>query len=136
MHGPESMVRQLLEVTNRHDLEGIVACFDDEYENATPVHPARSFRGREQVRRNWTQILGGIPDMEAEILDGRYDAETAWTEWEMRGTRPDGSPALMRGVMIFTVPGNLITGCRFYLEPVDPGTGTVDEHIRRQVTPA
>src|SRR4051812_40894700 len=50
---PLALVDRLVQATNDHDLDGLVACFAADYENATPAHPARSFRGREQVRRNW-----------------------------------------------------------------------------------
>lgn len=46
------VVARLLRATNEHDLDGVVACFAPDYSNETPVHPARSFQGREQVRRN------------------------------------------------------------------------------------
>jgi hypothetical protein len=58
-----------------------------------------------------------------------------WTEWEHRGTRPDGSPHLMRGVVIFGVEDGLIDWARFYLEPVEAGGGGVSEAIRKQVRP-
>ena len=35
-----------------------------------------------------------------------------------RATRPDGSPHLMRGVVIFGVSGGVADWARFYLEPV------------------
>ena len=65
MDGPRTMVEQLERATNAHDLEALVECFAEDYENETPLHPARSFRGREQVRRNWTQIFAFVPDLHA-----------------------------------------------------------------------
>jgi len=134
MQGPESMVGRLVAAANRHDLEALVACFaPDGYVNETPAHPARSFRGREQVRRNWEQIFAHVPDIISEVLRASYGPDIAWTEWEMRGTRRDGSEALMRGVMIFGVTDGLARWCRFYLEPVDAGSTTVDDAVRAQV---
>ena len=63
MDDPNAFVDRLLQATNDHDLEALVACFADDYENETPVHPARGFRGREQVRRNWEQIFAHVPDV-------------------------------------------------------------------------
>jgi hypothetical protein len=130
--GPGALVERVCRAVNEHDLDALSACFASEYRNETPVHPARGFEGRAQVRRNWEQIFGGVPDISAEV---RWiaDDQTAWSEWEMRGTRRDGSTHLMRGVVIFGVDGDEATWARFYLEPVqDDGEG-VNEAVRRAV---
>ncbi len=132
---PAVVVRRLRDATNAHDIEAIVACFAPDYRNETPLHPARSFLGTEQVRRNWTQILAAIPDVSTEILASAASAETVWTEWEHRGTRRDGTAHLMRGVIVFGIAHGLIATARFFLEPVDDdGTG-MDAAVRRQVSP-
>jgi ketosteroid isomerase-like protein len=131
--GAEVMVDRLLQATNAHDVEAVVACFAEDYQNETPVHPARGFRGREQVRRNWQQIFDFVPDLKAEVLRRAIDGETAWTEWEMTGTRRDGSTHHMRGVVLFGVRDGLASWAHFYLEPVDEGSGTVDDAVRQQV---
>jgi ketosteroid isomerase-like protein len=130
--GPRAMVERLTEAVNAHDLEALTSCFALEYRNDTPAHPARGFQGRSQVRRNWEQIFAAVPDITAEV-SSIADADTVWSEWEMRGTRRDGSPHLMRGVVIFGVEGSEATWARFYLEPVQEGGGDVDETIRRAV---
>jgi ketosteroid isomerase-like protein len=127
------MVDRLLRATNDHDLEGVEACFAEDYENETPAHPGRSFRGRAQVRRNWEQIFAFVPDLRAEVLDSAVDGESAWTEWAMTGTRRDGTPHHMRGVIVFAVRGGLAIRARFYLEPVDESSGSVDQAVRDQV---
>jgi len=63
------------------------------------------------------------------------DGDTAWTEWEHRGTRPDGTQHLMRGVVIFGITHGVAAWARFYLEPVQADAGTVDQAVRQQVTP-
>ena len=131
MDEARSFVDRLLDATNRHDLDGLVACFAEDYENQTPVHPARGFRGRGQVRRNWEEIFAFVPDIRAELLASAIDGDTAWTEWDMSGTRRDGTPLHMRGVLIFGVCDGLAEWARFYLEPVDESSGTVDD-ARRQ----
>ena len=98
---PTSLVRRLAAATNAHDLDALTACFADDYLNETPAHPARGFRGAEQVRRNWAQLFAGIPDLSARILATVGTGDTVWAEWEMSGTRRDGAPHLMRGVIIF-----------------------------------
>jgi ketosteroid isomerase-like protein len=122
-----------LAATNAHDLDALVGCFADDYENETPAHPARSFRGREQVRRNWEQIFAHVPDVHAAVTSRATGGDEIWTEWEMTGTRGDGSPHDMRGVIIFGVRDGLAVRARFYLEPVDGGGNTVDGAVRDQV---
>ena len=130
------MVNRLVNATNAHDLEALVSCFTEDYLNETPLHPARSFRGRAQVRRNWEQIFGFVADLRAEVTRRAVEGNTAWTEWEMQGTRHDGTAHHMRGVVVFGVRDGMAEWARFYLEPVDEADGTVDEAVRAQVVPA
>jgi ketosteroid isomerase-like protein len=127
-----AVVKRLSRAVNEHDLDALTRCFALDYRNETPAHPAQGFEGRSQVRRNWEQIFAAVPDITAEV---RWIAEqgTVWSEWEMRGTRQDGSPHLMRGVVIFGVDEGEATWARFYLEPVQQGGGDVDDAIRRAV---
>lgn len=133
--GPAAMVQRLCQATNDHDLDALARCFAAGYRNETPAHPARSFVGRDQVRKNWAQIFTAVPDVRAEILRCAEDGDTVWSEWEHRGTRPDGSAHIMRGVVIFGVEGGLASWARFYLEPVQDRSAGVDEAVHSQVRP-
>lgn len=132
-HGGTGILNRLLAATNAHDIDAIVACFADGYRNDTPAHPARSFSGRDQVRRNWQQILGFVPDIHASVLRSSVQDQIVWSEWEHRGTRRDGTAHLMRGVIIFGVEHDAIAWARFYLEPVQEGGGDADHAVRAQV---
>jgi ketosteroid isomerase-like protein len=132
---PAAMVQRLRQATNEHNLEALVGCFAPDYRNETPAHPERGFTGRAQVRANWTQIFAAIPDVTCEALGCVVDGDTVWSEWEHRGTRRDGSAHLMRGVVIFGVADGVAAWARFYLEPVQPDSGTVDQALRQQVMP-
>jgi ketosteroid isomerase-like protein len=128
---PMAMVRRLEAATNLHDLDALVDCFADDYLNETPAHPARGFRGPDQVRRNWAQLFAGIPDLTVRVVGIAVDDDIAWSEWEMSGTRHDGTSHLMRGVIIFRVVAGRAAAARFYLEPVDDVSGNVDAAIAR-----
>jgi len=132
MSDARDFVDRLVAATNSHDVDAVAECFAADYENWTPVHPARGFAGREQVRRNWTTIFAAVPDITAAVTAIAVDEATAWTEWEMSGTRRDGSPHLMRGVVIFGTAGGRATWARFYLEPVDNSSGDVNAAVRAQ----
>ena len=133
MKGSLATIDRLVRATNQHDLEALVGCFSEDYENETPAHPARGFRGRAQVRRNWEQIFAFVPDIHVEVVRSAAEPDTAWTEWEMRGTRRDGKSHWMRGIIVFGVSDDSIRWARFYLEPVDETDATVDDAIREQV---
>jgi ketosteroid isomerase-like protein len=133
MSEAQEVIGRLVQATNDHDVDAVAGCFADDYENETPVHPGRSFRGREQVRRNWEQIFAFVPDLRAEVTRSTIDGDTAWTEWEMAGTRRDGSAHQMRGIVLFGVRDGVVRWARFYLEPVDLAAGTVDDAVREQV---
>jgi ketosteroid isomerase-like protein len=130
--GPGATVDRLRRATNEHDLDALAGCFALDYRNQTPLHPSRGFQGRAQVRRNWEQIFAAVPDITADVT-WIEDEATVWSEWEMRGTRRDGSPHLMRGVVIFGVEGDEAIWARFYLEPVQDGGENADEAVRRAV---
>jgi ketosteroid isomerase-like protein len=126
---PGAFIERLRDVTNAHDLDALVACFAPAYRNETPAHPARGFVGREQVRRNWQQIFAAVPDLTTDVTWIADDAQV-WSEWEMRGTRPDGQAHLMRGVIIFGVEQGLAIWARFYLEPVEAGGPDADGAVQ------
>lgn len=128
--GP-AVLQRLLGALNGHDLDEMVACFADDYVNETPAHPLRGFRGNAQVRANWTQIFASVPDINARILDSNIDGNKVWTEWDISGTRVDGAPFLMRGVVIFGITADAIGAARFYLEPVEHTSGDVNAHTGR-----
>lgn len=128
-----TMIERLRDATNAHDLDALVDCFATTYRNETPAHPARGFTGREQVRTNWQQIFAAVPDLTATIQHTVTNGGEIWSEWEMRGTRPDGSTHLMRGVIIFGVTDERASWARFYLEPVDPGDEGATAAVRQIV---
>jgi ketosteroid isomerase-like protein len=131
--GPAAVVQRLLTAINAHDLDAMVALFAEDYVNEWPAHPQRGFQGNEQVRRNWSQIFAGVPDLQARLPRMVVDGDTVWTEWDIAGTRRAGGPFLMRGVSIFGVAEDRLAWVRFYLEPVEEDSGDVDANTRRVV---
>jgi ketosteroid isomerase-like protein len=125
----ERFVAELAEAVNRHDLDALTGLFAPDYVNETPAHPARGFVGNDQVRRNWTTIFGGVPDIAAEVTALAVTGDTVWTEWRMDGTRRDGAEHHMRGVVVFTVNDGRATAARFYLEPLDTSSADVDAAV-------
>lgn len=125
------VIEELIAATNAHDVDRLVDCFSPSYVNVTPAHPARGFHGREQVRRNWASIFAAVPDIETRVVASAVADGQVWTEWEMGGTRRDGTPDAMAGVIIFGVEEERIVSARFYLEPVETTSGDADAAVQR-----
>jgi ketosteroid isomerase-like protein len=135
---PRVLLERLIPAVNQHDLEGLVACFQPDYAMVNPAHPQQGFHGNEQVRGNWSQIFGAVPDIQASVLRSAVDGDTLWTEWAMSGRRIDGGEFDMRGVFIFGVVDGRASWARMFLEPVEPTGENVDAAVSRLVgeTPA
>lgn len=124
-------IERLRQAVDTHDLEALVACFHPDFRNETPAHPRRGFAGTDQVRANWARIFNSIPEITARVERVALDGDVVWTEWEMGGTRVDGVPQLLRGVIIWGMSGDRLIWSRFYLEPVDSGEDGVEGAIGR-----
>jgi ketosteroid isomerase-like protein len=127
---PMAVVERLQAAINAHDLDALIGCFTPGYISEAPAHPARDFVGSDQVRRNWGQILAGVPDLRAELVRSTVDGDTVWTEWDWTGTRRDGQPHHMAGVTIQGVEGDALAWVRFYMETVEVSDVGNDTAIR------
>ncbi len=125
------VVHRLREAITRHDLDALVACFDDDYESEQPAHPARQFRGREQVRRNWGVFFREVPDMLAELVAATRDGDTEWAEFSWTGAHRNGDRFVMRGVTLFEVREGRIVRGRLYMEPVEEGGDDINRAMTR-----
>jgi ketosteroid isomerase-like protein len=132
---PLAVARRLQAATNAHDLDALVACFTEDYVSEIPVHPSRTFRGADQVRRNWAQILTGVPDLHSTLLRHAVAGSDVWAEWEWSGTRRDGAAHLMRGTTILGVEEGRIAWSRFYMEQVVDDGLPIDAAVLAAVAP-
>src|SRR5439155_682984 len=67
---PKTVLEKVRRAMNAHDLEGLLALIEPEYESEQPAHPDRAFQGREQVRKDLGSIFGRVPDRRADIVPG------------------------------------------------------------------
>ena len=126
----KQLVMRLQAAMNAHDVEAFVACFAEDYDSAQPAHPDRAFRGREQVRANWSAIFSSVPDFRAELVGVTAAGETAWSEWRWEGTQTDGERLDMAGVIVFGVRDDAIAWARLYVEPVEEAGAGIDAAVR------
>lgn len=115
-----SVTDRLVEAINGHDLERLVDCFGPAFSVHWPVHPNRSFNGRDAVRRNWEAIFKAYPGIQVTLMRQAYSGAETWGEWEFKGESLEGGPPFwQRGVIIVVVDGEAIVQAHFYMEPVD-----------------
>ena len=133
MGEPLRVLDRLMDALNRHDVDAFVDCFQDDYESYQPLRPSEAFRGSQQVRRNWSRIFESIPNVRGEVLRSASSGDTAWVELSLTGTRTDGSPLDMRGVIINGVTDDRIAWARLYLEPVFENAGDIDRGVAEMI---
>jgi ketosteroid isomerase-like protein len=125
-----AVLGRLEQALNSHDLEQLVECFDEEVLSEQPVHPSRTFRGRDQVEKNWTQIFAAFPDLEARLVRSTVDGDTVWAEWDWHAVRSDGTAADIRGLTVLGIASDRIGWVRFYMEPVEQDGAGIDAAVR------
>ena len=131
MGDARAVVERLTAAQNEHDLEGMLACFHDDYRSEQPLFPSRSFQGIDQVRANWSALLGAIPDFHAEVLRSAADGETVFVEIHWTGTKADDTPLDERGVLIAGVRDDRIAWGRLYVDEVELEGADIDATVRR-----
>jgi ketosteroid isomerase-like protein len=107
------------EAMNAHDLDALTECFAEDFSSELPIHPGRSFTGRERLRSNWAGLFAHVPDLSARVLQSAADGDQVWSEWEISGTTMEGEQYLSRGIAILRLRGERIASVRFYLDDVD-----------------
>ncbi|MEA2194816.1 MAG: hypothetical protein QOG42_1250 [Solirubrobacteraceae bacterium] len=117
--GALSLAERLAQAMNAHDIDAFVALFAEDYDSRQPAHPDRAFRGREQVRENWSAIFASVPDFHADLVGASADGSRLWSEWRWQGTHADGSRLDMAGVIVFGVRDGAIAWARLYVEPIE-----------------
>jgi ketosteroid isomerase-like protein len=128
---PRALMDRLTAAQNAHDLEGMLACFHEDYRSEQPLFPVRTFQGIDQVRANWSALLEGIPDFHAEILRSAVDGDTIFVEIHWTGTKAEGTPFEERGVLIVGIRDDRITWGRLYADEVERGGADIDAVVRR-----
>jgi hypothetical protein len=128
---PRAVIDRVTAAQNAHDLEGMLACFDDGYRSDQPLHPDRSFQGVAQVRANWSALFEAVPDFHAEIVRSAVAGDVVFAEVHWTGTRANGAPLEERGVLIFGTDDDRIAWGRLYVEEISSEGSGIDAVVRR-----
>ena len=116
---------------NAHDVEAMLVWFHEDYRSEQPLFPARSFVGIDQVRANWSALLGAIPDFHAEVLRWAAEGDAVFLEVHWTGTKADGTPLDERGVTVMGVRDGRIAWGRLYVDEVARESADIDTVVRR-----
>ena len=84
------VIERLHSAINRHDIDALMDCFEPDVRNELPTRPERGFRGREELRGYWEQIIGDEGQLRAKLLRCTRADDIAWAEWCWHGERADG----------------------------------------------
>jgi limonene-1,2-epoxide hydrolase len=121
---PRLVIERLQRAMNERNLDAFVECFDPLYHTEQPLHPDKGYRGRDKMRKEWSQTFRRLPDFHAKLIRTAVDQEMVWAEWHWSGTQKDKVRVDMLGVTIFGVRENRIIWARAYMEPLhNPGAG-------------
>jgi ketosteroid isomerase-like protein len=131
MSDPRAVIDRLTAAQNAHDLDAMVACFHEDYRSEQPIYPARTFQGIDQVRKNWSALLQGIPDFHSEIVRSAVEDDTVFVEVHWTGTKADGSPLEERGVLVMGIRDDRIAWGRLYAEEVEREGEDINEVVDR-----
>jgi ketosteroid isomerase-like protein len=130
MGDARALMDRLTAAQNAHDLDGMLACFHEDYRSEQPQFPARTFQGIDQVRANWSALLDAMPDFHAELLRSAVDGDAVFVEVYWTATKKDGTPLEERGVIIMGIVDDRIAWGRLYVDEVEPEGADIDAVVR------
>ena len=106
-----ALLERLFAAFNRHDIDGVMACFapDVVFDAAAGPHVhGRRFVGREETGRAFVAVWTASPDVAWHVHRHTLAGDRAFSEWRFAATRPDGGRVEVEGVDLFTFAGALI----------------------------
>lgn len=116
----EQLIKRYFDAFNRHDLEGVIACFHDEAVLAGPN--GKRLVGIAEVRRSYETEFALFPDAHCELRlctgnSGRGVAESYFT-----GTRSERTRIEAIGAEVIEIADGKIKEIRDYHQPVQSTT--------------
>ena len=113
------LLEQIRAALDAHDLDAFVEFFREDYVGERPRHPGSPMSSREDVRRNWAEVISDVPDLRVDVPAAVEDGGTIWSEWHAYGTARSGATLELRGVIIFGIQEGRVAWSRMYMEPVE-----------------
>jgi ketosteroid isomerase-like protein len=113
------LLERMRAALDAHDLDAFVSFFRDDYVGERPRHPGSPMSSRDDVRRNWEEVISDVPDLRVDVPAAVEDGNTIWSEWRAYGTARSGAELELRGVIIFGIQDGQVAWSRMYMEPVE-----------------
>ena len=113
------LLERMRAALDAHDLDAFVGFFREDYVGERPRHPGSPMSSRDDVRRNWEEVLSDVPDLRVDVPAAVEDGNTIWSEWRAYGTARSGATLELRGVIIFGIQDDQVAWSRVYMEPVE-----------------
>ena len=120
------LLERMRAALDAHDLDTFVGFFREDYVGERPRHPGAAVSSREDVRRNWAEVISDVPDLRVDVPAAVEDGNTIWSEWRANGTARSGAMLELRGVIIFGIQDGLVAWSRMYMEPVEEAGLSLD----------
>lgn len=106
-----ALLERLFAAFNRHDADGVMACFTPGVVFDTAAGPeahGRRLTGQDAVRAAFAAVWTDMPDVAWTVSRHTLAGERATSEWLFTGTRADGGRVAVEGVDLFVFEGRLI----------------------------
>ena len=113
------LLERMRAALDAHDLDAFEGFIRDDYVGERPRHPGTPMSSREDVRRNWEEVISDVPDLRVDVPAAVEDGNTIWSEWRAYGTARSGATLELRGVIIFGIQDDQVAWSRMYMEPVE-----------------
>src|SRR5260370_35279095 len=109
----EQLIQRYFDAFNRHDIDGVMACF---HEQPTLVHgEGKQLAGREEVRRQYETEFALCPDGRCELRLGTGNSGRGVAESLFHGTRArDGKVVEAIGAEVMQIEAGKIKEIRDY----------------------
>ena len=83
----EELIQRYFDAFNRHDLEGVMACFHDEQPVIVDSAGTR-FEGRDEIQRHYETAFAAMPDCRCDLQMMTGNSGHGVAESIFHGTRP------------------------------------------------
>jgi ketosteroid isomerase-like protein len=112
----EELIQRYFDAFNRHDIEGVMACY---HENPALVGDDRRYEGRDEVRRQYETEFALMPDCRCDLRLFTGNSGRAVAESYFHGTRSQSGKVIEAiGAEVIEIVDGKIKEIRDYHRPL------------------
>jgi ketosteroid isomerase-like protein len=120
-----TMLEEILDAFNRHDVDAVMSFFAEDCVLETPRGPSpfgRKLVGRGEVREGVAARFAGIPDVHYGDDTHFVCGNRGVSEWTLTGTTTEGQRLELRGCDLWTFREGKVVRKDSYWKTVEPGS--------------